>query len=589
MIFGHNSYASCNIFLDEKRSQSDENLSEKGWTTYGRGQARNPAIKPITNVPCDHDLCLEVMPPSFLQYKVLPTLPTGIKDSPAPLLIETAQGEFESGSFVLRSSCDLSCVEVWVEQESRSENMNQVLPVNAVYIQGVKTWFQSAETVRRTDSSKKVLVPELILNDLNLVDVDLERQLNRVKNVQHFCDANQFKPFNLKSGANQQILVTVDATIRRPIGTHRFKIRVRGHRDGHIIEASLPLEIRVSSVELPKTPGLACLYYAGLQEPPRDGRYLDVHAKSTLKVKNDLADMVRYGINGLVVMYKSRKNAASPNGRDIDELFRILSVQKKALKLVIFRDLEYEKKHNKRTTNPEIWDVDIPISWVDRIQQLTVKEHFFKTGIYGIDEGSATDQKRRFASLKHAQKIGLETATAIRVKDAQQLVGIFDYVIVHRDKDIRSLQSSGFKVLAYNKPQAGVEDPGLHRERYGFSLWLDGFDGLCNYAYQTGRSSWDDWQAKKWRPHNVTYPGKEKPVQTLQWIGIREAIDDQRYLAAFLKKEGYMGPATRQAREKWLQNAVGVENYPFDHSGRLKSADSLARLRAVLRAKLGKI
>ena len=76
---------------------------------------------------------------------------------------------------------------------------------------------------------------------------------------------------------------------------------------------------------------------------------------------------------------------------------------------------------------------------------------------------------------------------------------------------------------------------------------MDGFDGSCNFAFQTqhkNHSGWDDWSNAKFRPHNMAYPTVSGNVRTLQLEGYREGIDDVRYASTLVhfieKKEGKM-------------------------------------------------
>ena len=57
------------------------------------------------------------------------------------------------------------------------------IPASAVDIKVVKCWYQSGSAWhnQKQDKSKRVLVPELLLNDETLVKVDREKQENYVK------------------------------------------------------------------------------------------------------------------------------------------------------------------------------------------------------------------------------------------------------------------------------------------------------------------------------------------------------------------------------------------------------------------------
>jgi hypothetical protein len=84
---------------------------------------------------------------------------------------------------------------------------------------------------------------------------------------------------------------------------------------------------------------------------------------------------------------------------------------------------------------------------------------------------------------------------------------------------------------AYNDPQAGMETPATYGATYGVRLLQDGYEGVCNFAYQSG-GCWNDWVDPRWRPHCMTYPTVEKPISTLQWEGWREAINSVRHLVS---------------------------------------------------------
>jgi len=91
----------------------------------------------------------------------------------------------------------------------------------------------------------------------------------------------------------------------------------------------------------------------------------------------------------------------------------------------------------------------------------------------------------------------------------------------------------GGLILSYGNPQAGVEKPDTYRRNYGLRLWAAGYDGSMNYEYQScGDHPWDDFGGSgDYRNHTFAYPGTPKPIDTIQWEGWREGVDDVRYVA----------------------------------------------------------
>jgi len=84
----------------------------------------------------------------------------------------------------------------------------------------------------------------------------------------------------------------------------------------------------------------------------------------------------------------------------------------------------------------------------------------------------------------------------------------------------------------YANPQVGVEDPLLYRHNYCLSLYFLGYDGCMDYAYQHsfGKHIWKDFDHHKYRDHVFAYPTSNGVVDTIQWEGFREAVDNVRYV-----------------------------------------------------------
>ena len=99
-------------------------------------------------------------------------------------------------------------------------------------------------------------------------------------------------------------------------------------------------------------------------------------------------------------------------------------------------------------------------------------------------------------------------------------------------------------MYVYSIPAGAIEQPYTHRYHVGMWLALSGMDGLHTYAYQHGPGPnkmmgrmWDDFDSKLYRTIAFTYPTVDGVIDTLQWEGIREGVDDVRYLTTL--KKGY--------------------------------------------------
>ena len=104
----------------------------------------------------------------------------------------------------------------------------------------------------------------------------------------------------------------------------------------------------------------------------------------------------------------------------------------------------------------------------------------------------------------------------------------------------------GHKIFSYANPQVGIENPEIYRTNYGFALWNAGYNGAMNYAYQHGFGSsiWNDYDSRleaggfHYKDHVFAYPTSNGVIDTIQWEGWREGVDDTRYVASLIKKEG---------------------------------------------------
>ena len=168
-------------------------------------------------------------------------------------------------------------------------------------------------------------------------------------------------------------------------------------------------------------------------------------------------------------------------------------------------------------------------------------------------------------SFEIAHEEGAKNFVTTSGKSILKMVGLLDVVVLHRNdwRDTDRARQVGMESWAYNDPQGGEERPFTYRSVYGVKLWAEGFDGVCQYTYQSAtdkeRTGWDDWAHERWRPHTMSYAARTRPIRTLQWEGWREGIDDVRYLTMLLKVDPLPGQNGIESRSNYLRTAVGVD------------------------------
>ena len=88
----------------------------------------------------------------------------------------------------------------------------------------------------------------------------------------------------------------------------------------------------------------------------------------------------------------------------------------------------------------------------------------------------------------------------------------------------------------------------------GVSHWLE--NGVQKYGLNFPDSSYNDFGASRRKRFNMVYPTADGVIDTVQWEGYREGIDDVRYLTTLLKLiENFEG-----TQRKNVQNALYAAN-----------------------------
>ena len=91
------------------------------------------------------------------------------------------------------------------------------------------------------------------------------------------------------------------------------------------------------------------------------------------------------------------------------------------------------------------------------------------------------------------------------------------------------------KAHFYWYSNAGREYPGTNRYKAGYFAWRCGSTGQLYWAYEnTAMDPWNDFDGVA-HDHNAVYIFDNKIYSTLQWEGIREGIDDFRYITMLEK------------------------------------------------------
>lgn len=146
----------------------------------------------------------------------------------------------------------------------------------------------------------------------------------------------------------------------------------------------------------------------------------------------------------------------------------------------------------------------------------------------------------------------------------------------------RRVHRNGHRLGIDAFPQANWETPETFRRHYGIRLWQAGYDVEMTYAYQHGFGHiWNDFDGPgSHKDYNFAYPTVGGVVDTLCFEGLREAVDDTRYVATLFRvvEEARKNLATRakaDAAEKWIRS---VDTQGDVHQLRREIVDRILQL-----------
>lgn len=462
--------------------------------------------------------------------------------------IVAAKGEYEPGSFLVYPLKDLGKTQLSLTEFKSADG--KVFPAADLDLKVVKVWYQNRNGWYSYfgDTGFK-LVPELLLNDEDLIRVDTENEANyaRLKSADgkiteqwinpprqmdkafwdnyrgggafkpmkpEFDDAATLQPVALKSGEFKQFFLTARTRENTPPGLYKGAVKIGSHGE-------IPVAIRVLDFVLPK---------------PKT--YFD--------------DSLDFYVCSYV--YNRFSMIMEENGGDLE-------LAKKQWKAT----MENLLAHNQDMTwlagyldgeSLECWKImkevgmrtDVVVGGIPAgntvVQAKRIVEaadriyghHNFYIG-YGDEPGARwLKEKRPLFKVNH--EAGLKFIIAGSDNVYRKAGYLYDWHnIAKKPEDGSSTvlwNQFGTQphVAWYANQHVGVENPEFNRRQNGMAPYLSGYSALCNYAHHFG--SYND-DSEGYRPMVFCYGRYSGVIDTLQWEGFREGVDDIRYATVLVK------------------------------------------------------
>ncbi|MFH0964505.1 MAG: sugar-binding protein [Planctomycetota bacterium] len=518
--------------------------------------------------------------PAITNDRILPRSLLSGRGVAKELALAACPGEYESASFVVLPWRDVAGLTV---TSSQLESSKGVIDASSIDVKLVKCWYQSfGQSWKLTGGVSyargKVLLPELLVNDDELVRVDLRERQNllrvtdpktgeeRYENVTMenesltqdlvICDADSLRPVDMGAGEARQFWVTVRVGADAPAGIYQgiMTVRCEGSQ-----EAVLPIRLEVYPFRLAPSAVEQSIYYRG-QLSGSEKPVIECNMKTEVQYEAELGDMMAHGVDA-PLCYQS------PG--DMELMKRALEIRKQVgvrTDRFFFCALGVGPKDVGENTRRVL----------EAMMGLTRSFGYMEFYNYGPDEPSVERVRQQVGAWAFEREIGAkvylacnvltDTTGALREDIWDAVKGVVDALVVAETPNAQlasAMHEAGLRIYNYANPQCGIEEPLTYRRNCGLLLWKAGYDGAMDYAYQHGfgEHMWNDFDSigerHNYRDHVMAYATSTGVVDTLQWEGYREGVDDLRYLATLLekigeaKKDGERAPLAREI-EEWV-------------------------------------
>ncbi len=462
-----------------------------------------------------------------------------------------------------------------------------------------------------TDTGLK-LVPELLLNDEDLIKVDQKEVANfaRVKKgdgspdywwispprqvdsrydehyrsyhtfrpmMQSFADAKTFQPVTLNNGEFKQFFLTAHVTRDTAATTYKGTVRLlQGAKEVGVV----PVTIKVLPFELP-----APKAYSDLTRDFLTASYSYISFELIMNENGGDRDLAEKQFLAIMKDQKAHNQLSHWIRGDCDwEVKRQIELLKEA----------------GMTTDPLLGGGSVTTGnslqmrhgalmrkkWFDDI----LGHHNVLIG-YGDEPGASWVMSARpvfEAYQKEGFKFIIAGGNAVFYKAGYA----YDFHNVAKDpadgSSTKLWNEVGHAWVAWYAAQhVGPENPAFNRRQYGMAPYLSGYSAVCNYAHHLGPYN-DD--STTYRPMVFAYGSYDGVIDTLQWEGFREGIDDIRY-ATCLKTLAQQASASKDlavayAGRKALQFFAELDPASSDlNATRLEMINHILKLQDMLRAK----
>ena len=473
-------------------------------------------------------------------YRVIPTARIIDGEIGNEIRAFASPGEYEPATFMLLPSRETTVT--FDRSDLRSEA--GLLRSEVIDLRVVKVWYQAGINIGEV--SQRLLTPELLLKDQGLVEVDHRKKANVVRNMDAPRDAKELQPVHIEALEPRQFWLTIHVPEDAAPGEYTGKIVVHaaglGDRELTVKLLILPIKLEEPHLEY-------SLYYRGCLRagsPP----FVSSEHKTAQQLEAEFRNMKAHGITNPNVYQRFTQpyldqylDARARAGLRMDSLY-YLGVGTGSAS----NDAQIAKR----------------LALIERTLAYFRSKGAGEVYFHGSDEAHGEALKRQRKMWQAVHEAGGKVFVACSTGFFGLVGDLLDCPVVSRQSpaDVPRVHAHGHKMHNYSNPPGAIEQPCTYRYHVGLWLARSGMDGLQTYAYQHGEGPgkmmghiWDDFDNKIYRSIAFAYPTADGVVDTLQWEGLREGIDDVRYLATLRKAIATARTSPRPATVKLTRQA----------------------------------
>ncbi|MFP6642376.1 MAG: hypothetical protein VCF24_02250 [Candidatus Latescibacterota bacterium] len=456
-------------------------------------------------------------------HRLLPSGPLLSGDVDGAIELFACAGEYVPASLAVVP--ETATVATFEPADLRGDN--GTIPADCLDLKLVKVWYQAG--VELGEVNDRILTPELLLNDDALVQVDTGRQENTVRHIDRPQDADELCPVPIPAMEARQFWLTVRVPEAAAPGIYQGSIRLRLAGVG---EHDLPVRLEVLPIELSDPVLHYGIYYRGILSSSRTPEFVSSDLKTEQQLEAEFRDLKAHGI--LYPDVYQQAGLRADGSLDVDDLERYLDIRDRAGlpgDKLFYNGSSVGARDSEESLQELVEFCRQLIAWA---RDRGFEEVYF----FGSDEAFGEELAAQRRSWSRVRELGGKMTVACSTGFFDLVGDLLDLPIMARMSadEVPRVHDIGHQIYNYSMPQGGEEQPFKYRYFFGHWLLRSGMDGSHTYAYQhalgLGESMgrpWDDFDNAIYRSHMLTYPTVDGIVGTLQWEGVRAAVDDVRY------------------------------------------------------------